>query len=28
MRQLNYAIDGQHRNATDVVRDFLKKKGL
>jgi osmoprotectant transport system substrate-binding protein len=28
MRQLNYAIDGQHRNAEDVVKEFLKKKGL
>ncbi len=28
MRQLNYAIDGQHRNATDVVKEFLNKKGL
>ena len=28
MRQLNYAIDGQHREATEVVREFLKKKGL
>jgi osmoprotectant transport system substrate-binding protein len=28
MRQLNYAVDGQHRNAPDVVREFLKKKGL
>ena len=28
MRQLNYAVDGQHRNPTDVVSEFLKKKGL
>jgi osmoprotectant transport system substrate-binding protein len=28
MRQLNYAVDGQHRNAPDVVREFLRKKGL
>jgi osmoprotectant transport system substrate-binding protein len=28
MQQLNYAVDGQHRGATDVVREFLKKKGL
>jgi len=28
MRQLNYAVDGQHRNPTDVVREFLKNKGL
>ncbi|HSS96024.1 MAG TPA: glycine betaine ABC transporter substrate-binding protein [Terriglobales bacterium] len=28
MRQLNYAVDGQHLNPTDVVREFLKVKGL
>src|SRR3979411_1487470 len=28
MRQLNYTVDGQHRNARDVVREFLQKKGL
>jgi osmoprotectant transport system substrate-binding protein len=28
MRQLNYAVDGQHRNAPDVVKEFLRKKGL
>lgn len=28
MRQLNYAVDGQHRNPPDVVREFLRKKGL
>ena len=28
MRQLNYAVDGQHRNPTDVVREFLQKKNL
>ncbi len=28
MRQLNYAVDGQHRNAEDVVREFLHKKNL
>jgi glycine betaine/choline ABC-type transport system substrate-binding protein len=28
MRQLNYQVDGQHRNAADVVREFLKKKGM
>jgi osmoprotectant transport system substrate-binding protein len=27
MRQLNYAVDGQHRSAQDVVREFLQKKG-
>jgi osmoprotectant transport system substrate-binding protein len=28
MRQLNYAVDGQHRDAAEVVREFLQKKGL
>jgi osmoprotectant transport system substrate-binding protein len=28
MRQLNYAVDGQHRDAKEVVTEFLKKKGL
>lgn len=28
MRQLNYAVDGQHRDAKEVVREFLQKKGL
>ena len=28
MRQLNYAVDGQHRDAKEVVRDFLHRKGL
>jgi osmoprotectant transport system substrate-binding protein len=28
MRQLNYAIDGQHRDVKEVVRDFLRRKGL
>jgi glycine betaine/choline ABC-type transport system substrate-binding protein len=28
MRQLNYAVDGQHRDAKQVVSEFLKKKGL
>jgi len=28
MRQLNYAVDGQHRDVKDVVRAFLQKKGL
>lgn len=28
MRQLNYAVDGQHRDVKEVVREFLKKKGL
>jgi glycine betaine/choline ABC-type transport system substrate-binding protein len=25
---LNYAVDGQHRDVKDVVREFLRKKGL
>ncbi len=28
MRQLNYAVDGQHRDAKDVVSEFLRRKGL
>lgn len=28
MRALNYAVDGQHRSVTDVVREFREKKGL
>jgi glycine betaine/choline ABC-type transport system substrate-binding protein len=28
MRALNYAVDGQHRSVTDVVREFRDKKGL
>jgi osmoprotectant transport system substrate-binding protein len=28
MRQLNYAVDGQHRDVKQVVKEFLKKKGL
>src|SRR6266404_4356620 len=28
MRRLNYAVDGQHRDVTAVVRDFLKQRGL
>jgi osmoprotectant transport system substrate-binding protein len=28
MRRLNYAVDGQHRDAKDVVHEFLKGKGL
>jgi len=27
MRQLNYAVDGQHRDVKQVVREFLRKKG-
>ena len=26
MRQLNYAVDGQHRDVKEVVREFLAKK--
>lgn len=28
MRALNYALDGQHRSVTDVVREFRQQKGL
>ncbi|MBZ5679816.1 MAG: ABC transporter substrate-binding protein [Acidobacteriia bacterium] len=28
MQQLNYAVDGQHRDVKEVVREFLRKKGL
>lgn len=28
MQRLNYAVDGQHREAADVVREFLKMKSL
>jgi osmoprotectant transport system substrate-binding protein len=28
MQQLNYAVDGQHRDVKEVVRDFLRRKGL
>jgi len=28
MQQLNYAVEGQHRDATEVAREFLKRKGL
>ncbi len=27
MRSLNYAVDGQHRDVKDVVREFLHNKG-
>jgi glycine betaine/choline ABC-type transport system substrate-binding protein len=26
MRQLNYAVDGQHRDVKEVVREFLQNK--
>ena len=28
MRQLNFAVDGRHRDVKEVVREFLRKKGL
>jgi len=28
MQQLNYAVDGRHRDLKEVVREFLRKKGL
>jgi osmoprotectant transport system substrate-binding protein len=28
MQQMNYAVDGQHRDIKDVVREFLQKKEL
>jgi len=28
MRALNYAVDGRHQDAKEVVREFLKKKSL
>ena len=28
MQQMNYAVDGQHRDAAEVVRSFLKQKQL
>lgn len=28
MRELNYAVDGQHRDVKEVVKEFLRKKGL
>jgi osmoprotectant transport system substrate-binding protein len=28
MRRMNYAVDGEHRNPADVVREFRKAKGL
>ena len=28
MRQLNYAVDGQHRDVKEVVREFLRRKML
>jgi glycine betaine/choline ABC-type transport system substrate-binding protein len=28
MRKMNYAVDAQHRDTQDVVREFLKSKAL
>jgi osmoprotectant transport system substrate-binding protein len=28
MRQMNYAVDGEHRDVVDVVKEFREKKGL
>ncbi len=28
MQQMNYAVDGQHRDTQEVVREFLKRKRL
>jgi osmoprotectant transport system substrate-binding protein len=28
MQRLNYAVDGQHRDAAEVAREFLRSKGL
>jgi osmoprotectant transport system substrate-binding protein len=28
MQRLNFALDGEHRDAQEVARDFLKSKGL
>ena len=28
MQQLNYALDGQHRDVKDAAQDFLRSKGL
>jgi osmoprotectant transport system substrate-binding protein len=28
MRTMNEAVDGQHRDPADVVREFRKSKGL
>lgn len=28
MRRMNYAVDGQHRDPTAVVREFLQQRGL
>jgi glycine betaine/choline ABC-type transport system substrate-binding protein len=28
MQHMNYAVDGQHRDTQDVVREFLRAKDL
>jgi glycine betaine/choline ABC-type transport system substrate-binding protein len=28
MRKMNFAVDGQHRDASEVAREFLHTKGL
>ncbi len=28
MQRMNYAVDGQHRDAKEVAREFLRKQGL
>jgi osmoprotectant transport system substrate-binding protein len=28
MQRLNYAVEGQHRDAKEVVHEFLRNKGL
>jgi osmoprotectant transport system substrate-binding protein len=28
MRRMNYAVDGEHRDVKEVVREFRKAKGL
>ena len=28
MRRLNYAVDGEHRDVVDVVKQFRQTKGL
>jgi glycine betaine/choline ABC-type transport system substrate-binding protein len=28
MQKMNYAVDGEHRDITEVAREFLHSKGL
>jgi glycine betaine/choline ABC-type transport system substrate-binding protein len=28
MRRMNYAVDGEHHDPSEVVREFRKAKGL